>query len=322
MKMKSSQNQRIAAGGGAVRRWNRRRVSIVMGTLLAGITLLATATPASATCFNGVYDEAMPITASSPPDGTSMVASGVSPIKFSIRTPVHGGEIAVEVATQNVPGQDGTLALDYATDSGQMFQSDADPDLHAGTSHFGSGWWTDTPGTYYWQAHTVSSDSLTGQFGCHMYKSPVYTLTITAPPPSDGGSPPTGNGGTTGSPPTGNGGTTGIGGGSPPPPTIRPSSPHLSFGNAKSDAAYMVNSQTHKHPRLFRGCSRINRSTIHCQLAWLAGRYSYSAAGKFWSYVGSDGNAYWWYDFSGKRTWRTCAARQRCSHHSQRFHWH
>ncbi len=318
MKMKSRDIQRIAAGGGATRRWSRRRVSILMGTLVVGITLLATATAASASCGNGVYDETMPITASSPRDGTSIAASQVSPITFSIRTPVHSASIALEVATQNAPGQDGTLANDFQKGFLSMSESDADPDLYTATSFSGASW-TNTPGTYYWQAHALDSNYLSVPAGCHMDKSPVYTLTITAPPPSGGGGPTTGNGG-----------TTGIGGGSPPPPTIPaspsptiPSSrPPLSFGNAKSDAIYMVNSRTHKHPRLSRSCSRINRSTIHCQLAWLAGRYTYTAAGKFWSYVGSDGNAYQWYDFSGKRTWRTCSTRQRCSLHSQHFRWH
>ena len=313
MKMKSSQNQRIAAGGGAVRRWNRRRISIVMGTLVAGITLLATATAASASCGNGVYDETMSITASSPTDGTSMVASEVSLIKFSIRTPVHNASIALEVATQNVPGQDGTVADDFRKDFLLMSESDADPDLYTATaSSVGPTWWTNTPGTYYWQTHAVvGSTSPTGQVECHMYKTPAYTLTITAPPPSGGGGPSTGDGG-----------TTGIGGGSPPAPTVPPSPPPLSFGNAKSDAAYMVYRRTHKHPRLSSSCSRINRSTIHCQLAWAAGRYAYTAAGKVWNYVGPDGNAYWWYDFSGKRSWRTCATHRRCSNHSQHFHWH
>ena len=313
MKMTSSQTQRIAAGGGAVRRWNRRPASIVMGILVAGITLLATATAtataAGATCLNGVYDEALPITASSPPDGTSTVASGVSPIKFSIRTPFHRASIALEVATQNLPGQDGTLANDFQKDFLLLSESDADPDLYTASSIPGT--WASTPGTYYWQVHTVGSGSPTGPVECHLYRSPVYTLTITAPPPSGGGSSGPGDGG-----------TTGIGGGSPPSPTIPPSPPPLSLGNAKSDAAYMVYRRTHKHPRLSSNCSRINRSTIHCRLSWLAGRYSYSAAGRVWNYVGSDGNVYWWYDFSGKRTWRTCTARHRCSHQSQRFHWH
>ena len=301
MKMTSSQTQRIAAGGGAVRRWNRRPASIVMGILVAGITLLATATAASASCLNGVYDEPLPVTSVSPTDGGSVTASSTAPFSYSIVSPVHmPGGLYVRVTSQNTLGQTGTLSDLNMVGVAPLGESSTNFGVYQGISPAAPTFWTNVPGRYYWQAFGTVSEAGVGTVVCHAYASPVYTFDVVAPP-SGGGGPATGPGGTT---------------------TIQPSPPPLSFGDAKSGAAYMVYHRTHKRPRLSRSCSRINRTTIHCQLAWLAGPYSYSAAGKFWSYVGSDGNTYKWYDFNGKRTWRTCATHRRCSNHSQRFHWH
>lgn len=128
----------------------RAAVLTLASAASAWVTLLAVgAATASATCANQVYDEVLPITAASPADGASF-QTGITttPVVFSLRTPVHNTLIYLEVATQNVPGQDGTLANDYQSDFVGMSESDADPDLYTRSlSAAFSTYWTNTPGT-------------------------------------------------------------------------------------------------------------------------------------------------------------------------------
>jgi hypothetical protein len=255
-----------------------------------------------------VYDEILPATASSPPDGatiqaiTPIQAMTTTPVTFSIRTPVHGLSIDVEVATQNVPGQDGTLAEDYNKDHFALYESDADPDLYSGTPN--AILWMDAPGTYYWQMHATSFTTINGVSDCHFFKTPVYTFTITAPTPPAV--------------------TT------PPPPAVKtptapfPTPPRLTFNDARSYAPAMIRYWTHHNPQHGTiACTTINNWTRHCNLAWTSGDYSYHASGRFWNYVGRDGKNYWWEDFRGTRTSLTCARRHPGSRGcTQRFHWH
>jgi hypothetical protein len=46
-------------------------------------------------------------------------------------------------------------------------------------------------------------------------------------------------------------------------------------------------------------------------------------SGKFFDYLATNSNAYWYYDFTGIRAWRVCARRhRRCATHRQQFHRH
>jgi hypothetical protein len=282
------------------RRW-ARGVRLASGVIATGAVAMVCAGTASASC-TGVYDEALPITASSPADGASIQASAVTPVSFSLRTPLHLLPIYVEVATQNVPGRDGTLANDYQKDFVQMTESDADPDLYTANTFALPGWWPSVPGTYYWQVQTFANGTANGVPYCHEYKSPVYTVTVTAPPPPAVTTPP--------APPAA----------TPSPPSV-PTPPRLTFNDARSYAASMIRQRTHlKVQGGTITCSAVNNWTRHCNLAWTSGGYSYHASGRFWNYIGSDGQAYSWHDFTGTRTSLTCAPRSHgCT---LRFHWH
>jgi hypothetical protein len=266
--------------------------------IASGAIALVCAGTASATCSNGLYDEALPITASSPADGAAIQQSAATPVSFSLRTPLHNLEsVLVEVSTQNIPGQFGTLENDYQADVGiPLNPSFADPDLYTGQSLAIQGWWPDTPGTYYWQIQAINTDP--GVPGCYLsyLKSPVYTLTITAPGPSAGTAPP--------APPVT----------APSPPSV-PTPPRLTNSDARSYAVTVIDRWTHHNvPYSTIACTRLNNSTQWCNLAWAYGSYTYRASGKFWHAVGSDGNTYWWYAFRGTRTSLICAMRHPGSH--------
>jgi hypothetical protein len=281
-------------------RWVRG-IRLVSGLIASGAIALLCAGTASADCSNFdyntiTYNPTLPITASSPADGAALQAIhgdsfGTIVPTFSVRTPVHGRSIFVEVATRNTPGRDGTLSDDYFTDQFELYESDADPDLYSGTPNVA--FFLDTPGTYYWEAQTLTYD-------CLAVRSPVYKVTVTDTPPTTTTSPPQ---------------TT----------TTTPSTPlpRLTLASARSYAASMVRQHTHRTPHVNVPCSRVDAWTLHCSPSWIAGGSSYRATGEFETFL-SGGAVNWAYDFSGTRTWRTCARRHgasRCATHRQHFHW-
>jgi hypothetical protein len=285
-------------------RWVRG-VRLVSGLIVAAAVALLCAGTASASCGD-VYDGTFLGTGASPADGAAFQAIGgdlatnPSPPTFSVQTPYHGVFIWVEVATQNVPGRDGTLSDEYMTDFFSLDESSAVPGLYSTTPTAGS--WMDTPGTYYWQMHALTFDR---QGNCQAVKSPVYTLTVTATPP------PVPPATITASPPQ----TTTT---APLPPL-----PRLTLVNARSYAASMVRQHTHRTPHVNVPCSRVDAWTLHCSPSWIAGGSSYRATGEFETFR-SGGAVDWAYDFSGTQTWRTCARRHgasRCTTHRQHFHW-
>jgi hypothetical protein len=282
------------------RRW-ARGVRLASGIIASGAIALLCAGTASADSFNGVYDQALPATASAPADGAAIQAipaihaSTTTSVTFSVRTPVHGLSIYVEVATKNIPGQDGTLAQDYNKDFFRLNESDADPDLYSGTPN--AILWMDAPGTYYWQMHAISPKWINGVYDSDWLKSPVYTLTVTAPQPPAGTTPS-------------------------PPSAATPS--RLTLNDAHRYAVSMIRQRTHHN--ISQGtitCNAVNNWTRRCNLVWTFAGYSYHASGRFWNYVGGDGKTYSWYNFRGTRTSLTCAKRHRGSHGcTQPFHWH
>jgi hypothetical protein len=106
--------------------------------------------------------------------------------------------------------------------------------------------------------------------------------------------------------------------------TAQPTAPaRLTFSEAQQDAGYMVRSHGYRTAHGSINCTRISASTLHCRITWTAGGYSYTAVGRFWNYILSDGNPYWWYDFRGTRTSISCMRHRRPGRRcSQTFHWH
>jgi hypothetical protein len=128
-----------------------------------------------------------------PEDGATIEAQ-FGPVGFGFQTPTpdYTMQAYAEVSTQNVPGQDGTLANDYQVDFFSLYQSDANPAIYAGRSTAGSTAWTNVPGTYYWQAQATGYDAA---HTYHQWAGPVRRLVVTAksspppppPPPSNAG---------------------------------------------------------------------------------------------------------------------------------------
>ncbi len=121
--------------------------------------------------------EPLPVTSVSPADGATIpVPSGPVPFELVSSTPGLWN-VSVEVATQNIPGQDGSLANDFQVDFFSLFRSDAFPTVYRGQSGYVAGgyWWNSAPGTYYWQIHATTTSPYAE------YLSPVFTLTIATP---------------------------------------------------------------------------------------------------------------------------------------------
>lgn len=140
-----------------------------------------------------VETRSLPLTQLAPADGASHVQSSYpwatdsEMIEFFADTPHQWRGtryITLEVATQNVEGQDGTLAQDYTVDYDIIKASDAYPtQFRAKTQTYDS--WVSRPGTYYWQAYVTEYDFTQNCSPC-LYETPVRRITITAkqaPPP-------------------------------------------------------------------------------------------------------------------------------------------
>ena len=159
----------------------RRRLCLVIGL---GIGLFAaSAAPAWADCANQVYDEALPVSSSSPPDGASYSPSG-NRVGWEVVT-MHGLEaVYVRVATRSTLGNDGTLSTLNEVDDFVLGESNT-YGYYTGASNGDANWWPNRPGQYYWQAFGIgdSTDPNTGVLTCHLYAGPVYTITVVAPQP-------------------------------------------------------------------------------------------------------------------------------------------
>jgi hypothetical protein len=97
----------------------------------------------------------------------------------------------IEINTEPTPGQDGTLADDKRASFGLLYPRDSDPSRWYGSASAGAFLY---PGTYYFQVSASVLDSSDdgaqwcstvppGSFGSCRYVSPVFTMTVLAPPP-------------------------------------------------------------------------------------------------------------------------------------------
>jgi secreted trypsin-like serine protease len=102
-----------------------------------------------------------------------------------------------------------------------------------------------------------------------------------------------------------------------------PALPTLTMTEARAYAGTMVHALTHKRPRLTTSCTRVSLWMVHCSIRWRSGSSSYALSGRFFHYIQGT-QVYWWYDFTGTRSWRTCRvkhARRVCTSYVQRFRW-
>jgi hypothetical protein len=89
--------------------------------------------------------------------------------------------VDLEVSTQPLLGQDGTLANDFQQETTILTESDAFPGMYRGTSMYvpDGFWWDSTPGIYFWQVSATEYQTAP-PFEIVHYVSPTYSLTITA----------------------------------------------------------------------------------------------------------------------------------------------
>jgi hypothetical protein len=244
----------------------------------------------------GASTTPMSYSALSPDDGTQHLASSWpyasdgEMIDFTVTAtpPAQVTQMTLEVSTQNVPGQDGTLANDYQVAYELLSRSDAYPDHWSyRTQTFES--WLSKPGTYYWQIYYTTYDC---SQSCQQVitATPVRSLVINpkpvVPPPS---TTPTGSG---------------------PTSTVS----YYSIRQAKADMPSVIESRLNRAPHglKIRRCSHGDDDlTVLCaDVSWYDRRYVY--AGGLGEALSDDGGTVF-FAYGGLRATRKCMA-----HHSAR----
>lgn len=156
------------------------RLGKTLLVLFAGLAVLAIPQKAAG---QQVVTEPLPVVAVEPADGERMSATSHRvPFEVRLGPEYRPTSLQVEISSQNVPGQDGTLADDFVEDRVHLSRSDAYPDTYSGLSGAwgGGAWWTSRSGTYFWQAHSKAYECI--ETGCRwvVRQTPVYTLQVVA----------------------------------------------------------------------------------------------------------------------------------------------
>jgi hypothetical protein len=281
----------------------RSPVTVAVATAAILAASLAYTTAARADCLNGVYDEPLPpITSIAPAPDAAFEQSYVYPVHFTVVTPIHFAGFYIRVSSRPQLGETGILSDLVDLDDTILTESATDHDYYFGQSSLeiaALDTWTDVPGTYYWQLFGSWSDY---SFNCHAFAGPINTITITPSPPS---TPPA----------------------TPMPAQPIPSSPThpipsspeqpITTRQAQRYAVGMVRARTGWRPRIRLRCMPTDTRTLHCDLRWSAGGFSYLAAGQFTRPSATT----FAYDFRGTRGLLRCNQGHRCSMRETRFHW-
>jgi hypothetical protein len=260
-------------------RWGKRAAPLALvAALLASLALACTA----------LASEPLPIASLSPANGSTQTLGYRVP--FELVSPSSKlSAVEVEVSTQNIPGQDGTLADDFQKDLIFLTKSDAYPTTYRGTSTGYGGGWESTPGTYYWQV-SASEYSTEPPFAVHKYLSPVFTITIGTPPPV-----------------------------AKPPPEVAPLTLSESYGVVKG----IIKERTHRTAHhLSDKCRSVSSRETRCKATWVSAlRLSPNTvlyAGEFDLQARSDGI---YFQFKGLRERWGCAQHHSSNHCSSKVHW-
>jgi hypothetical protein len=183
------------------------------------------------------------VKSTSPADGA--VLAPASRNTLVLKTDENAGGMSVEVATQPTLGQDGTLATEYTVDYPSALQGDAFPDTYTATAF---GFWSQYPGTYYWQMHFNRIDYVPDPSGSpypwpelNDYVSPVFKLVVAAPAP---------------------------------PPRV-PTAPRVTMSKAQA-LSYLRPAlrkiTRHSVFRLRRECDRVDSEAFNCVVKWWTSR--------------------------------------------------
>jgi len=272
-------------------------------TAISGLGLLALfaavfATPAQA-------NPALLLKSLTPEDNTSFHQMSSGTLDYQARfDPQPSWSLSrccarVEVATQNIPGQDGTLADDYQVDYVPMTQSDAYPDTWNGSSTAYSFNWLNQPGTYYWQfSYFVCVEGS----GCDDHLGPVRSITIA-----------TATGGSVNPPSTG---------GDDPPSTPKSNKTRakpvlrMTTGQAKHYTLAAIRKRAGRPVGFVRRrCRRLSKVAFRCRARWNNHRSAFVGQFRLRHFL-NDGHLFWTYRFSGRKAMRQClrAHRAQCWH--------
>lgn len=186
----------------------------------------------------------------------------------------------VAISSANDLGSDGVTLSDINSVSGAgLIQSQTNPGYWQGTGFVA------LPGTYYWQVQVTYVDMTSTAIVTLV--SPIYSITILAPPP-----PPT-----------------------PPQPTPAPATPTLSLSVAKQDVPLAIKQTTHHSPQhLTALCVPQSTDSVACNVAWTDPSYKWH--GVLMLTLNTSQNTVD-YSFNGSRAGRGCLARHRpsrCAH--------
>jgi hypothetical protein len=246
-----------------------------------------------------------------PPDGLQRLASSYPLatdaemldffLDIDFPPPNISTSFQLEVATQNVPGQDGTLADDYLADWALLTRSDAYPtQWRTRTATYEK--WLSTPGTYFWQLSATYWDTSSACTPC-VYATPVRSLTISARPQSN---PPL-------APPRTY---------APPPHTYTPSSsstdraPRLSSWRAEQYATGALKQEFGRSYRKGRhrriACRSVSRLRRSCSVSWRYRTWSYKGKIAVW-HTNVDWRDQSYYSYKIIRTGEPCNGKD-CHH--------
>lgn len=271
--------------------WGSRFLLIVTGVFVG---VLVGAGAARADCANEVYDQALPVTSATPAASGSISAT-TSPAPFSVVSTTEHGNIWIRVDSQDVIGDTGVLSDLYQEDFFGLLESSTNLGVYTGNSNATTLWWTNTPGTYYWQALMTYLNTSTWPETCNLEASPVYQLTVAAPPPVSTPTPTA---------PT------------PTTPVLASLSPTV----ARSVALRTINAKTGATRGVRVTCADSGAHLASCALAWRIGRARFRASGRIWDFL-RGASPHFGYDLRGTRTWLGCWRGQPRRACHRRFHW-
>jgi hypothetical protein len=233
-------------------------------------------------------------------------AFGAGSQAFEVTTDLPGlSALTVEVATQNVPGQDGTLADDYAVPLtyGYMSARDSNPAVYTG-SVTSSAW--SRPGTYYVQVHGTRYSGCPGgtsEYTC-LYASSVYTYTVVAPPAAPVVTAPAARPAPTPA-------------ATPVPAADDTPSTFMSLLDAKSYVKPIIRRQTsHSPAHLKYGCQRVGSDEFGCGSSWYDARNIWAVTFD----LVDTGNEISW-SGSGLRATRSCLKRHSVKRCAKKVEW-
>lgn len=248
----------------------------------------AFAGPASADTMNILSSEPSDAAIISPLDSFNS-------IQFSVATDVPGmSGLWVEISSQNVPGQDGTLANDFVVGSGYLYESDAYPGTYRGNVLLTRPM---PVGNYYWQASGTALAFSAPYF--REYQSPVRALNVASTqPPAPPPLPP------------------------PPAPSAAPDAPSttpltLTLSEAQATVRRVIRRKTRRSPRrLEHNCHRDAMTSFTCKPAWFDGVFIYADTMEL-----TENDTSYSYRFDGLRARASCVRTRSVDRCARRVRW-